>query len=404
MAGASQKDRATMPTAPTIDRIELTLFEVEIPNMSADPSGFGISYTPGTATKQQRFAMRIFGDTGVVGEYVPGRGRARVIMSACQALGQMLIGRPALQRERTYTTLRRLTKHVGEVGIGALDIALWDLAGKHYDAPVYELLGGHRTRLPAYASTIHGDRHKDGLSSPEAYADFAEQCYELGYRAFKMHGWSAGDVAEESAMIAAVAKRVGGKMEIMYDSSCHLATLSDAIRLGKVCDEHELYWYEDPYADGGVSIHGHQMLKKSVKTPILISEHVRNLETSTDMLVAGATDFARGDPDYDGGITGCHKLAYAAEGLGMDIEVHSCGPAMRHLMAACRNSNFYEVNLVHPKCDNAWSLPIYQGGYSDQLDCVDADGCVGVSEGAGLGMQYDWAEIERTKLERLILV
>ena len=190
-----------MAETPKIERIELTLFEVEIPNMSADPSGFGISYTPGTTTKPVRIAIRKKADTGVMGESVPGRGRARIIMSAVAQLGQMLIGRPALQRERYYTTLRRLTKHVGEVGIGALDIALWDLAGKHYGAPVYELLGGHRTRLPAYASTIAGDRHADGLSSPEAYADFAEQCYELGYRAYKMHGWSEGNVEEESAML-----------------------------------------------------------------------------------------------------------------------------------------------------------------------------------------------------------
>jgi L-alanine-DL-glutamate epimerase-like enolase superfamily enzyme len=392
-----------MTETPLIERIELSLFEITVENMQADPSGFGISYAPGQNGKQLRLAMRIFGDTGVVGEYVPGRGRARVIQSACAALGQMLIGKPALQRQRHYQTLRRLTKHVGEVGIGALDIALWDLAGKHYGAPVYELLGGHRTRLPAYASTMGGDRHADGMSSPEAYADFAEQCLALGYKAFKMHGWSEGNVAEETAMIRAVAKRVGGRMQIMYDSACHLATLADAIQIGRVCDDHGLYWYEDPYADGGISIHGHQMLKKSVRTPILISEHVRNLETATDMMVAGATDFARGDPDYDGGITACHKLASAAEGLGMDIEVHSCGPAMRHLMAACRNSNYYEVNLVHPKCRNAWSLPVYEGGYSDQLDCVDADGYVTVPEGPGLGMSYDWAQIERDTVEKQVL-
>ncbi|MGY8958891.1 MAG: enolase C-terminal domain-like protein, partial [Alphaproteobacteria bacterium] len=372
-------------------------------NMSADPSGFGISYTPGYSGPQTRFAIRIFGDTGVVGEYVPGRGRAGIIKSACAALGQTLIGKPALQRERHYRSLRRLTKHVGEVGIGALDIALWDMAGKHYDAPVYELLGGHRTRLPAYASTIGGDRHPGGLSSPEAYADFAEQCLELGYTAYKMHGWSEGNVAEESAMIRAVAERVGGRMEIMYDSACHLATLADAIKIGRVCDEYGLYWLEDPYADGGVSIHGHQMLKKAIRTPILISEHVRNLETATDMMVAGATDFARADPDYDGGITACHKLANAAEGLGMDVEVHSCGPAMRHLMAACRNANYYEVNLVHPKCPNAWSLPIYEDGYSDQLDCVDSDGFVTVSDKPGLGIAYDWDAIERATLEKTIL-
>ena len=392
-----------MSDAPIIDRIELILFNVTIDNMTADPSGFGISYAPGQNSPQTRFALRIFANTGVVGEYVPGRGRARVISSAVEALGRTLLGKPALHRQHHYQSLRRLTKHIGEVGIGALDIALWDLAGKHHGAPVYELLGGHRTKLPAYASTIGGDRHVDGLSSPEAYADFAEQCLELGYKGYKMHGWSNGDVQEESAMIRAVAKRVGGRMDIMYDSACHLATLSDAIQIGRVCDAHGLYWLEDPYADGGVSIHGHQMLKKAITTPILISEHARNLETTTDMMVAGATDFARIDPDYDGGITAGCKVAAAAEGSGMDVEVHSCGPAMRHLMAACRNSNYYEVNLVHPKCPNAWSLPIYKGGYTDQLDCIDSDGFVSVPEGPGLGMSYDWDAINHAAVDAIVI-
>ncbi len=391
-----------MSDTPKIERIEYTVFEIAVENMTSDPAGFSIAYAPGRADAQIRFGLRIFADNGAIGEYVPGRGRARVIKSACEALSHSLIGKPALQRERHYRALRGMTKHIGEVGIGALDIALWDLAGKHYNASVAELLGGYRERLPAYASTIHGDRHPKGLSSPEAYADFAERCYDLGYRAYKMHGWS-GDVAEESAMIRAVAKRVGGKMAVMYDAAGHFATLADAIQIGRVCDECDLYWLEDPYADGGISIHGHKILKKNIRTPILITEFVRNLETTTDIMVARATDFGRADPDYDGGLTGCHKVAVAAEGLGMDVEIHSCGPAMRHLMAACRNANYYEVNLVHPDCPNAWSLPFYTGDYSDQLECVDADGCVGVPEGPGFGVGYDWNAIKRAALETTVI-
>ena len=391
-----------MPSGPIIERIEFTVFEITLENLTSDPAGLGIAYSPGCAGKHVRFGLRIYTDTGVVGEYVPGRGRAKVIKSASETLAHALIGQPALQRERHYRDMRARTKHIGEVGIGALDIALWDLAGKHYGASVAELLGGYRTRLPAYASTMHGDRHPNGLSSPEAYADFAERCYELGYRAYKMHGWS-GNVAEESAMIRAVAKRVGERMAIMYDAAGHFATLSDAIQIGRVCDECNLYWLEDPYSDGGVSIHGHRMLKNNVRTPLLVSEFVRNLEQTTDMLAAGATDFARADPDYDGGLTGSHKVAVAAEGLGMDAEIHSCGPVMRHLMSACRNSNFYEVNLVHPDCPNAWSLPFYAGSYSDQLDCVGSDGCVDVPDGPGFGVSYDWDAIETAAIETTVV-
>jgi L-alanine-DL-glutamate epimerase-like enolase superfamily enzyme len=389
--------------SPTIQEIEFTLFEVSIPNIAADPSGFLVWYEPGPGTPQKRFGVRIFTDEGVVGEYVPPRARSKVLMSAGVALAHALLKKPALERERHYQTMRRLTKHVGEAGIGALDIALWDLAGKYCGLSIAQMLGGHRWRLPAYASTIAGDEQRGGLNCPEAYADFAEICLKMSYPGFKMHGWKEGNPKRESMMIRAVAERVAGKMEVMYDAACHLKTLTDAIRVGRVCDEHSLLWYEDPYADGGLSFSGHKILKEKVWTPIMIGEHVRTVETHTDLMISGATDFGRVDPDYDGGITGCYKSAMAAEAMGIDVEVHSCGPAMRQLMAALSRSNYYEINLVHPAAPNPWQLPIYCDGYSDELDCINSDGMVEVSQSPGLGVQYDWNFIERTKLERIIV-
>ena len=91
------------------------------------------------------------------------------------------------------------------MGHGPLDIALWDLAGKKYGASIAELLGGYRKRLPAYASTYHGDR-SGGLDTKEAFGDFARACHELGYRAFKIHGWNEGDKREEAANVLHVAQ------------------------------------------------------------------------------------------------------------------------------------------------------------------------------------------------------
>ena len=102
------------------------------------------------------------------------------------------------------------------------------------------------------------------------------------------------------------------------------------------------------------------------------------------------------------GITGALKIAHLAEALGLDCEIHASGPAHRHLMAAMRNTNFYEVALVGPDCPNAMP-PVYRCGYTDQLDCVDADGSVPVPTGPGLGVDYDWDWIaaNRTALARL---
>ncbi|HCV86927.1 MAG TPA: mandelate racemase/muconate lactonizing protein, partial [Deltaproteobacteria bacterium] len=81
---------------------EFILFEVSIHNIAADPSGFGVWYEPGGGTPQKRFGVRIFTDAGVVGEYVPPRSRAKVLMSAGAALAYALLNKPAFERERHY--------------------------------------------------------------------------------------------------------------------------------------------------------------------------------------------------------------------------------------------------------------------------------------------------------------
>ena len=182
-----------------------------------------------------------------------------------------------------------------------------------------------------------------------------------------------------------VAAAVGDRMTLMLDPACELRTFADALYVGRACDEAGYFWYEDPFRDGGVSAFAHRKLRGMIKTPLLQTEHVRGVEPKADFVLAGGTDFLRVDPEYDMGITGSLKIAHLAEALGLDVEIHACGPAHRHLMSAMRNSNFYEVALVGPDCPNAMP-PVYACGYTDQLDCIDADGTVGVPTGPGLGV------------------
>jgi L-alanine-DL-glutamate epimerase-like enolase superfamily enzyme len=98
------------------------------------------------------------------------------------------------------------------------------------------------------------------------------------------------------------------------------------------------------------------------------------------------------------GITGVMKIAHFAEALGVDVEIHLCGPAARHAMSAMRNSNYYEMALVGPGMDNIFPPP-YAGDYSDQLDSIDSDGCVAVPGGPGLGVTYDWEYIDTKRIK-----
>jgi len=181
-------------------------------------------------------------------------------------------------------------------------------------------------------------------------------------------------------------------MDLMLDSVYEYETFGDALKVG-------IFWYEDPYRDIGISQHSHRKLRESIDTPLLLTEHIRGLEPFTDFIASEATDFVRGDPEYDGGITGAIKRARIAEGFGLDIETHAPGPAHRHYIAGIRNANYYEVALVHPDCKNT-QPPIYKCGYSDMLDTVADDGTVPVPDGPGLGVEYDWDYIEANEIER----
>ena len=287
------------------------------------------------------------------------------------------------------------------MGIGPVDIALWDFAGKYHDAPIHELLGTYRTELPAYASTYFGSL-EGGLDSPAAYADFAEECLDLGYPAFKIHPWGGlddRDVADDVAIVRAVGERVGDEMDLMHDPVCEYETWADALKVGEACDEQGYFWYEDPYRDGGTSMHAHRKLAETLETPLLQGEMVRGLELHTDLMAADATDLVRADPEWDGGITGATKIARAAESFGLDVEYHLAGPAQRHCMAATRNSNYYELGLVHPGCETPHAeAPVYAGGYTDAMDAVGADGTFSVPDDPGLGVEYDWDFVEENRL------
>jgi L-alanine-DL-glutamate epimerase-like enolase superfamily enzyme len=378
---------------PQITRIESTEFTYPLEDVGVDDAGFNLVYEPGSTTTRKLFAVRIHTDAGVTGEYVGGNSPAA---AQYNTVANYLVGRNPLDREKHWSELKRALRKYDRMGIGPIDIALWDFAGKYYDAPIHELLGTYRRTMPAYASTYHGDEN-GGLDSPDAFAAFAEECLERGYDGFKIHGWGGSegrrDLDREIAAVHAVGEAVGDEMDLMHDPACELETFADALELGRALDEQGFYWYEDPFRDGGISQHAHRKLRQKLDTPILQTEHVRGLELKSDFAAGESTDFLRADPEYDGGITGAMKIAHVAEGFGIDVEFHAPGPAQRHCIAATRNTNYYELALVHPEAANT-QPPVYEGDYSDMIDTVDSDGCVSVPDGPGLGVEYDWDYIE----------
>ena len=385
-----------------IKRVEVIDFTYEVEDMGShfENAQNHVEYMPGSKLSMPRFAITIETNDGIRGEYVTMWGGTRGALAQALQLVSDLPGKDSDMRELFYTDWQRRLGHQDRMGIGPVDICLWDLAGKEAGKPIYKMLGGYRDRLPAYACAYHGD-HNGMLDSYEAFCDFAEYCYSIGYRAFKHHAWFNPDPKVEAELIRRLGKAVGDKMTLMYDASTDLKTFADALYVGKACDDANYFWYEDPYRDNATSAFAHKKLRGMLKTPLLITEHLRGLEPKADFIMAGGTDFVRADPEYDQGITGAIKIGRMAESFGLDCEVHAVGPAQRHVMASLRNANYYEIAQVAPKLKNA--IPqCYACEYSDDLHSVDADGTVYVPQGPGLGVTYDWDWVNKRTTKRWV--
>jgi L-alanine-DL-glutamate epimerase-like enolase superfamily enzyme len=374
---------------PRITRLAVYQYEHELQDVGSDYNGFNMVYLAGSTMRSKGYIFTVETDAGITGEWVGGSAEtyAQVGMIA-----HYLIGKNALEREIIYNDLKRALRKNDRFGIAPVDIALWDIAGKLYGAPIYQLLGGYRKTLPAYASTTHGDDN-GGLDDPDAFADFAVRCREMGYPGFKIHGWGNTPIQREVANVLRVREKVGPGMDLMIDPACELNTWADVLRLGRACDEAGFFWYEDPGKDGGISAFSYKKLRQMIRTPLCLGEHVRTLEPHVDFIVSEAVDYVHTDATYDGGITGLMKIAHAVEGFGLDVAIHAPGPAHRHCFASLRNCNYYELGLVHPKLKTT-RAPIFLD-YGDDLDSVDEHGHVPVPQGPGLGVSIDWDWVKR---------
>lgn len=380
-----------------INAVEITEFPYVIEDYGTRRGNW--VYDPGETLELPGFALVIRTADGAVGHY-------RGFMFASVALPQIemvadefLLGRDPLEREGIWQDLWRSLRHTDHIGVGPIDIALWDLAGRQYDESVSSLLGGYRDSVPVYASAPFVDDAPDGLNGPDAFTAYAEQCRRDGYGGFKMHAHPDGRPDIDLDICRALAEAVGDDMDLMLDVGSLYRTYAETLRVGQALDDLDFFWYEDPMMDTGQSLRMIRRLVRELDTPMLGLEHVRTGPFgSVDHLADEGLDLVRVNAHLDGGITGVMKTARAAEAFGMDIEPHLGGPAHLHVMSAVRNTNYFEHGLTHPRA--GW---MNHQGFVDPVEVLNDEGMIDVPEGPGLGVALDWDLIEDRTTDRTII-
>jgi L-alanine-DL-glutamate epimerase-like enolase superfamily enzyme len=328
--------------------------------------------------------LAIATDQGVEGHAFLGsamRGAHLDGQSLIEFLKPIVLGQDPLDRERLYQAMAQKGRATTLRAIGAMDVALWDIAGKVAGLPIHRLLGSYRDRVRAYASSAV-------LPSAAAYGAEAARYKAEGWTAYKIH--PPTEPAVDVEICRAVRLAVGDGFTVMLDGSWAY-DYPTALRVGKAIEELAYHWYEDPLADDDLL--NYVKLKRQLHIPILATEYSPGGFTAfAPWITAQATDFLRGDVAVKGGITPLVKAAHLAEAFHMNLEIHHGGNSLNnvanlHVTMAIRNCEFFEVLL--PAAAQKYGL-------TEDIE-VDGQGLVHAPQGAGLGAAIDFDRIARQK-------
>lgn len=350
---------------------------------------------------------RIYTDEGIYGDGEASLSYGDVDSAAfgmLQNMAPMLIGMDPMEHEVIWDKLYHKCfwgLNGGPIvfaGISAFDIALWDIKGKKYNAPLYQMLGGKlRSKLRAYASQLQNgwpeDRHPG--RTPEDYAAAAKMAMEKGFDAVKFNfttfreDGTRYDLTEQApylsgkymqvieARIKAVRDTLGPTGDIILENHCYTDKQS-AVQMGNMAKKYNIMYFEEPVAPHADLL---SYVHRETGLPVASGERMYSRWQFKDRLDKEAIQVIQPDVANCGGITEVKKICDMAYIYEAAVQIHVCGSplvtaASLHLEAAIPGFiiHEYNVNTAMPKMVGL-----------TKYNYVPVDGCFTVPDLPGIG-------------------
>jgi len=316
--------------------------------------------------------------------------------------------------ERIFKRIRQFGHHGRQGGgVSGVEMALWDLAGKAYGVPVYQMLGGrYRDRVRLYADTPDG--RISGLKK-RIEQGFTFLKYDCGIRNVRRvpgaltyptrdadwygkHPFTGIQLSDKGAALlgerfAEAREAVGWQIPIAADHFGHIG-VNSCIKLGKALQPYQLAWMEDM-----VPWEYTEMLKEiknAVDVPLLTGEDIYLLDGFKPLIDQHAVDMVHPDLATAGGIMETKKIGDYAEQAGIAMAMHCAGTPvsfMANVHCAAATENF--VTLEHHSVDVDWWEDLVTGIEKP----LHIDGFARVPEGPGLGIELN-LDVIKEHLER----
>jgi L-alanine-DL-glutamate epimerase-like enolase superfamily enzyme len=345
---------------------------LRIPFTTGGPSAAGVWGKAGLQTVDS-LIVSVTTDTGVVGwgETFGFTAIPAVKVAIDTILAPECIGRDASQRGKLSLDLQKKFHVFGRsgafiYGLSAIDIALWDIAGKVAKQPVYQLLGGADvTSLPCYASLT---RYND----PEFVGKNVARALRSGYRHLKLHEIDVN-------CVRAAREAAGDDVEIMLDVNCPWS-VREALDMAKKLRPFNLRWLEEPVWPPE-NYSGLAQVRQAAGIPIAAGENASTLMDFQHLFEAKAVDFIQPSPAKMGGLTELTKVFATANGHNTTVRIHTFydGPGLLAVVHA-------NAALGGPGAMVEWRyFDLEAQLYGDAV--IPKNGVIAVPQTPGLGLE-----------------
>ena len=347
---------------------------------------------------QDAFLVRVHTDEGIVGigeaDTSPYVARTIIEMpsshSIARGLAELLVGQNPLEIDRLWQLMFVGSDHYGRAGaalhtMSAIDMALWDIAGKTYGRPICDLLGGARvTELPVYASEV----------MPETAGEvqgIARRAVDGGYGALKL-GWGplGRDLGLDEELVRSAREVLGPTRALMLDGG-RAYTVKHALELLRRLDDVDLYWLEEPLQPDDYD--GYGRLSDATSIRIAAGEADSCVGPFRRLVEHGHVDVLQPDIARCGGFTVAREIAELARGRSVEVVPHcfSTGvlvAASLHFAATLDRPTYSEYSVA--------DSPLVNDLLSEPFRLVE--GKLAVPTGPGLGVDLNEQVIERMRV------
>ncbi|MBU87831.1 MAG: mandelate racemase/muconate lactonizing enzyme family protein [Dehalococcoidia bacterium] len=309
---------------------------------------------------------------------------------AIEKFGRYLLGKDPLLIEHHWQYMYRFSHFRGSAimgAISAIDIALWDIAGQHFETPVYQLLGGKvRDKARAYchvfgetkADLVKGilDAKNEGFTAVGHLTPFLDEDRSEKY--FKTHADKISDAIQTVEMYR---DSVGNEVDLCIEIHRRL-TPTEAVQLGRGIEQYHPFFYEDPITPDNFDEMAY--VAEKINIPIATGERFTSLWEFQMALARNSVQYVRPDVCLVGGISGAKKIASLAEAHHVGVVPHN--PLSPVSTAACLQIAASCPNFVLQEYPNGETIPP-KSDMVEGLTVHDGRGFLLISEKPGLGIK-----------------